>query len=101
MNVNPPHLDNLMRRHEEVFISEKKGLMIKSLAVLFAVIVLFVILGSLHVEPSLIALGGAGILMLIARANPERVFHEVDWTTLIFFCRHFHNNRWSRGIRND
>ncbi len=37
-------------------------------------------------EPSLIALGGAGILMLIARSSPERVFHEVDWTTLIFFA---------------
>jgi Na+/H+ antiporter NhaD/arsenite permease-like protein len=24
--------------------------------------------------------------MLIARASPERVFHEVDWTTLIFFA---------------
>ncbi|HEY6756122.1 MAG TPA: SLC13 family permease, partial [Nitrososphaera sp.] len=86
LKVNPQHLDELMSRHEDVFISEKKGLMIKSLAVLFAVIVLFVILGSFHVEPSLVALGGAGTLMLITRANPERVFHEVDWTTLIFFA---------------
>lgn len=86
LKVNPQHLDELMSRHENVFIAEKKGLLIKSLAVLFAVIVLFVILGSFHVEPSLVALGGAGILMLITKANPERVFHEVDWTTLIFFA---------------
>jgi Na+/H+ antiporter NhaD/arsenite permease-like protein len=86
LKVKPQHLDELMSRHEDVFIAEKKGLMKKSLAVLFAVIVLFVILGGFHVEPSLIALGGAGTLMLITRANPERVFHEVDWTTLIFFA---------------
>jgi Na+/H+ antiporter NhaD/arsenite permease-like protein len=86
LKVKPQHLDELMSRHEGVFIAEKKGLMKKSLAVLFAVIVLFVILGGYHVEPSIIALGGAGILMLITRANPERVFHEVDWTTLIFFA---------------
>jgi Na+/H+ antiporter NhaD/arsenite permease-like protein len=86
LKAKPQHLDELMSRHEDVFIAEKKGLMKKSLAVLFAVIVLFVILGGFHVEPSIIALGGAGTLMLITRANPERVFHEVDWTTLIFFA---------------
>jgi Na+/H+ antiporter NhaD/arsenite permease-like protein len=86
LKVKPQHLEELMSRHEDAFIAEKKGLMKKSLAVLFAVIVLFVILGGFHVEPSLIALGGAGTLMLITRANPERVFHEVDWTTLIFFA---------------
>jgi Na+/H+ antiporter NhaD/arsenite permease-like protein len=85
LKVKPQHLDELMRRDESIFIAEKKGLMKKSLAVLSAVIVLFVILGGYHVEPSIIALGGAGTLMLITRANPERVFHEVDWTTLIFF----------------
>ncbi|HYZ58023.1 MAG TPA: SLC13 family permease, partial [Nitrososphaeraceae archaeon] len=86
LKVKPQHLHELMSRHENIFIAEKKGLMKKSLAVLFAVIVLFVILGGFHVEPSIIALGGAGTLMLITRANPERVFHEVDWTTLIFFA---------------
>jgi Na+/H+ antiporter NhaD/arsenite permease-like protein len=86
LKVKPQHLDELMSRHEDVFIAEKKGLLKKSLAVLFVVIILFVILGGFHVEPSLIALGGAGTLMLITRANPERVFHEVDWTTLIFFA---------------
>jgi Na+/H+ antiporter NhaD/arsenite permease-like protein len=82
----PQHIDELMSKHENIFIAEKKGLLKKSLAVLFAVIVLFVILGGYHVEPSLIALGGAGTLMLITRSNPERVFHEVDWTTLMFFA---------------
>jgi Na+/H+ antiporter NhaD/arsenite permease-like protein len=86
LKAKPQHLNDLMSRDENIFIAEKKGLMKKSLVVLFAVIVLFVLLGGFHVEPSIIALGGAGTLMLITRANPERVFHEVDWTTLIFFA---------------
>jgi Na+/H+ antiporter NhaD/arsenite permease-like protein len=63
--VKPQHLDELMSRHENVFIAENKGLMKKSVAVLFSVIVLFVILGGLHVAPSLIALSGAATLILI------------------------------------
>lgn len=81
----PQHVDELMGRDEKVFIAEHRGTMFKSVGVLLSVIVLFVVLGGLHVEPSVIALGGAGVLMLITRSNPERVFHEVDWTTLVFF----------------
>jgi Na+/H+ antiporter NhaD/arsenite permease-like protein len=36
-------------------------------------------------QPSVIALGGAAVLMVITRASPERIFHEVDWSTLLFF----------------
>jgi Na+/H+ antiporter NhaD/arsenite permease-like protein len=86
LSKRPQHVDELMGRDESVFIAEHKGIMFKSVGVLFGVIVLFVVLGGFHVEPSLIALGGAGVLMLITRSNPERVFHEVDWTTLVFFA---------------
>jgi Na+/H+ antiporter NhaD/arsenite permease-like protein len=54
--------------------------------VLFSVIALFVIHGILHIEPSIIALGGAGVLLLISKIKPEKILHEVDWTTLIFFA---------------
>jgi len=54
--------------------------------VLFSVIALFVIHGILHVEPSLIALGGAGVLLLISKIKPEKILHDVDWSTLIFFA---------------
>jgi Na+/H+ antiporter NhaD/arsenite permease-like protein len=52
---------------------------------LTGVIALFVVHGSLQIEPSVIALGGATVLLVITRASPERVFHEVDWPTLLFF----------------
>ena len=60
--------------------------MIKSLSVLFVTIALFVVHGFLHLEPSIIALGGAGVLLIISKVKPEKVLHEVDWITLIFFA---------------
>jgi Na+/H+ antiporter NhaD/arsenite permease-like protein len=81
----PQNLDELMAQDEKSLITDK-GVMKKSMIVLAGVIALFVIHGSLHVEPSLIALGGAGVLLVATRAKPEKVFHDVDWATLIFFA---------------
>jgi len=40
----------------------------------------------MNIEPSIIALGGAAALLTVTRAKPEKVLHEVDWSTLIFFA---------------
>jgi Na+/H+ antiporter NhaD/arsenite permease-like protein len=58
----------------------------KSLIVLFGTISLFVLHGMMNIEPSIIALGGAAALLVVTRVNPEKVLHEVDWSTLIFFA---------------
>jgi Na+/H+ antiporter NhaD/arsenite permease-like protein len=81
----PQNLEELMSQDELSFIKDRP-LLIKSLLVLFSVIALFVIHGILHIEPSLIALGGAGVLLLISKIKPEKILHEVDWSTLIFFA---------------
>jgi Na+/H+ antiporter NhaD/arsenite permease-like protein len=78
------NLEQLMREDETVYLKDK-NLLKKSMAVLIGVIVLFVVHGALQLEPSIIAIGGASILLVITRASPEKVFHEVDWPTLIFF----------------
>jgi Na+/H+ antiporter NhaD/arsenite permease-like protein len=54
--------------------------------VLLGVIFLFVIHGSINIEPSIIALSGAGILMIVAKSRPEHILRQVDWSTLIFFA---------------
>ena len=79
------NLEQLMKEDEQTYLKDK-SILKKSLGVLFGVVALFVVHGSLHIEPSIIALGGAGVLLAITRANPERVFREVDWPTLIFFA---------------
>jgi Na+/H+ antiporter NhaD/arsenite permease-like protein len=46
---------------------------------------MFVVHGFVHLEVSIIALGGAAVLLVITRIHPEKVFHDVDWSTVIFF----------------
>ncbi len=62
-----------------------KALLIKSLAGLGLVLVGFFLHSLLGLEPATIALGGAALLMLITKTDPEKVFREVEWTTLFFF----------------
>jgi len=78
------NLEQLMKEDERTYLKDKTVLK-KSMGVLLGVIALFVVHGSLNIEPSIIALGGAAVLLVITRASPEKVFHEVDWPTLIFF----------------
>lgn len=85
LKIIPQHIEELMSQDERSFIKDKP-LLVKSLLVLFGVIVLFTIHGILHIEPSIVALGGAGVLLLISKIKPEKILHEVDWSTLIFFA---------------
>jgi len=85
LKATPQNLEELMSQDEMSFIKDRP-LLVKSLLVLFSVIALFVFHGILHIEPSLIALGGAGVLLLISKIKPEKILHEVDWSTLIFFA---------------
>lgn len=85
LKATPQNLEELMSQDERSFITDRP-LLVKSLLVLFGTIALFVIHGVLHLEPSVIALGGAGVLLLISRIKPEKILHEVDWSTLIFFA---------------
>lgn len=62
-----------------------KGLLIRSLVVLVAVMIGFVAHSALHVEPSLVALLGAGTLVAISRLEPPAFLEEVEWPTLVFF----------------
>ena len=83
--AKPQNLEILMTENENLLIKDK-GLLKKSAAILFGVIILFVIHGTINIQPSLIALGGAGILLIITRVKLEKIFQEVDWSTLIFFA---------------
>lgn len=62
-----------------------KGLLVRSLVVLVAVMVGFVAHSALHIEPSLVALLGAGTLVAVSRLEPPAFLEEVEWPTLVFF----------------
>ncbi len=57
----------------------------RSLLIIGATLVGFLLHGQLGYEPATIALLGATILMLVSRMDPEAVFREVEWPTLFFF----------------
>lgn len=75
---------NVMTLDASSFIKDKP-LLIKSLAVLTLVIVAFVLHSLLHLEPSVIAMIGAGLLVLISNLKPNEFARDVEWGTLVFF----------------
>jgi Na+/H+ antiporter NhaD/arsenite permease-like protein len=70
---------------ESTYIKDRV-LLKKSLFVLTAVMVAFVLHTALHLEPSIVALLGAGVLVAISRLKPSDYAMDVEWNTLIFFA---------------
>ena len=70
---------------DERLMIEDPALLRRSLVVLGATLVGFVLHGPLGYEPATVALAGAVALMIIGRQDPRKVFHEVEWPTLFFF----------------
>jgi len=66
-----------------------KPLLIRCLAVLVAVMVAFCLHTWIPLEPSMIALLGAGAMVLVSRTKPEQFLAEVEWMTLAFFMALF------------
>ena len=62
-----------------------KPFLIKSLTVLGIILTLFTLQEKLQLEPSIAALLGASILILITKQNVEKVFENVEWATIFFF----------------
>lgn len=62
-----------------------KTLTLKSLVVLIGVLIAFSFHTILHVEPAVIALFGAGILVAISGLKPKDYVADIEWATLVFF----------------
>jgi Na+/H+ antiporter NhaD/arsenite permease-like protein len=55
-------------------------------AVLTAVFIGFIGHAAFHIEPSVVALLGAGVLVLLSRSKPRDFMPSVEWETLLFFA---------------
>lgn len=75
----------IMQLDPASFITDKV-LMIKSLSVLGVVILAFVLHSVLHLEPAIIAMMGAGLVVLLSNLKPEQFAKDVEWGTLVFFA---------------
>ena len=81
----PSSVEELMKRDEEAIIIANKDTLRKGLLVLVGVIVLFSLQGLTHIEVSLVAIGGAAVLLVITRIPVDKILREVDWPMLFFF----------------
>ena len=61
----------------------------RSLIVLVLVMVAFGFHTVLHLDPSTVAMMGAGVTVLVSRTEPEEFLEEVEWGTLAFFMALF------------
>lgn len=64
-------------------------MLIRCLVVLGLVMVAFSLHSVLHLDPSIVAMLGAGLTVLVSRTTPEEFLEEVEWGTLAFFMALF------------
>lgn len=83
-HYNPDRVAEVMALQERRAITDPK-LLIRCLVVLALVVVGFGLHAIVHVEPSIVALLGAGVMLLVARADVSETLREVEWPTLVFF----------------
>lgn len=66
-----------------------RGLLYRCLAVLALVMLAFGLHTELHLDPSLVAMLGAGAMVVVSQTQTEAFLEEVEWSTLAFFMALF------------
>jgi len=85
LKQKPENVQKLQELDEKKEIKDSM-LLKKSAIVLGAVIIMFMLHGMIGLEVSIIALGGAAILLVVTGKQPQVAFRHVEWPTLLFFC---------------
>ncbi|GFG49498.1 hypothetical protein CQY20_22795 [Mycolicibacterium agri] len=84
-HVDPERVADVMSLNEREAIRDR-SLLIKSCIVLVLVFAAFILHSVLHIEPSIVALLGAGVLVVISRLDRDDYLASVEWETLLFFA---------------
>lgn len=84
LRFNPERVERVMALNPREAIRDV-SLLVKSLVVIALVLAGFVLHSVVGVGPAIIALLGAGLLVLITRLEPRKIFADVEWETLLFF----------------
>jgi Na+/H+ antiporter NhaD/arsenite permease-like protein len=84
LRADDVNLQQVMALQERRAIKDTR-LLIRALAVLALVIVGFGLHSVLHVAPSIVALVGAGAMLVATDIDVSDVLPEVEWPTLVFF----------------
>ncbi len=84
MRYDAERARRVMALEEREAISDPR-LLRRSLVVLGAVLVGFTLHSTFHLEPSVVALLGAGAAVLVSRLSADSYLDDVEWETLVFF----------------
>ena len=85
MGVSAEKQASIMQLHAHEAI-KSKSLFTKSVVMIVLVAIAFVMHGAVHVEPSVVALAAAAIMLIISRAEVEETLMDVEWSTIGFFA---------------
>lgn len=83
--ADPEQVAQVMTLDEKEAIRDRP-LLVKSLIVLALVLAGFTLHGVIHIDPSVVALLGAGVLIAISGLRPKTYLADVEWETLLFFA---------------
>ena len=75
---------SVMEQHTDELITDR-GLLIKTGVILGLTVMGFLFQDFLQVGPAVIAMAGAGLLLLVVKIDPAEVLSHVEWSTLAFF----------------
>jgi Na+/H+ antiporter NhaD/arsenite permease-like protein len=81
---NPDQVAAVLALQERRAIKDPQ-LLARCSVVLGLVVAGFVLHSVLHLEPSIVALVGAGAMVLVSGVDVPEVLREVEWSTLVFF----------------
>jgi Na+/H+ antiporter NhaD/arsenite permease-like protein len=81
---HPERVDNVMALKERKAITDPR-LLVRCMIVFAGIIAAFALHSVLHLEPSVVALVGAGVMLLVSRVDVMDSIREVEWETLVFF----------------
>jgi Na+/H+ antiporter NhaD/arsenite permease-like protein len=84
LHGDPARAASLMSLDEKETITDRK-LLIRSSVVLAAILLGFLLQRQTGVSPSVVALVGAGVMILLAPVKPRDLLVDVEWETLLFF----------------
>jgi Na+/H+ antiporter NhaD/arsenite permease-like protein len=82
---HPERVEALMSLDEKRAIRDPV-LLRRSLVVLTLTVVGFLVHGTLGTDPSIVALLGAGAMIVVSRTSSQVYLEEVEWPTLVFFA---------------
>lgn len=82
--VAPTCRDRLKVTKPELAIIDHSRLK-KSLVIFFLTLIGFFMSHAIHVEPGIIALGGAVVMTLVCGVSVHKVLEKIEWSTIFFF----------------